>query len=181
MCVIGWWWLWDGSQVQAWSVWTAVLVQWMMGNAVLEWSVTVCVVWKSMWWVSDLWWLMNRSSWPGFVTTSLYWAAIQKKIRQRTENTSLRLRFNIFNNILISKSNPYLPNWVFQLAHFCIVYRLQIYFKLSDLQLFLTHCFLLKRLYCITLLSSRLWKTLCWRNKTWKSIRPRPGQSWPDG
>ncbi len=52
VCVIGWWWLGDCLQVCAWSVQTAVLVQWMMGNVVLEWSVTDCVVWKSMWWVS---------------------------------------------------------------------------------------------------------------------------------
>ncbi len=50
------------------SVVCALSVQWMMGNVVFGWYVTVCVVWKSMWWRSDLWWWVNRSSWPGFVT-----------------------------------------------------------------------------------------------------------------
>ncbi len=50
-----------------WSVQSVVCassVQWMMGNVVFGWYVTVCVVWKSMWWMSDLWWWVNRSSWP---------------------------------------------------------------------------------------------------------------------
>ncbi len=75
MCV----WLDDSEQVQAWLSWTAVWVQWMMGNVVYEWSVTE---WKSKWWKSDLWWCVKQCSWPRFVTETMQnqrYSAIKKR------------------------------------------------------------------------------------------------------